>query len=353
MVRLWAAACAALLLVVSCSGPDLAGARCNPDAGCYTDELTCAFDGDAGFHRCRHGDARDGGLAGGAGGGQSGGSAGGGSAGGGSAGGGSAGGGSAGGGSAGGGSAGGGGAGGGSAGGGTAGGSAGGGTAGGGAADSGFPRTLEFTTAPQSINGAQCAAIGIERRELDGGASDGGPLLVQLQANPSAGVTFYASATTCMNPVTSVSMLSGSSSATFSVRATVVGMTTISVSAPNHRPASQLLQTTPGPASVLAFAPATGPAVNRGECGTSTLEIRDSMGNPTTSLTATSITLSGTPASLNAQFYSDEVCGKPTGTVTIPASLPSVTFSFRSDAGTLTINAFSTLTAAMQMRTIQ
>ena len=162
-------------------------------------------------------------------------------------------------------------------------------------------------------------------------------LPVTLAASPSNGVTFYAGAGCSGAATTTLTVPLGTTSATFSFRATKTGTFNLSASAAGYSPGAQDATITPGLANALAFS--TPPAnVSAGVCTALGLESHDAAGNAAPVTAATSVTLTSNPALVT--FYADAACSMVSGNVTLGANTSSATVYFKAtQAGSTTLSA--------------
>ncbi|MBI3184175.1 MAG: putative metal-binding motif-containing protein [Myxococcales bacterium] len=212
---------------------------------------------------------------------------------------------------------------------------------------------LVITTPAQSLAVGVCSAqVTVRSQDAYGNLSNvSASTAVALAANPPAGFTFYSNAT-CTTPVTQVNIASGSSSAGFYFASTASGSITVSVSAALMSGDSQLETLTAGSATSLVFI--TGAeTLAAGDCSKgATVELRDSLGNPSPVAVGTPVALAAAP-SANFTFYSDSGCTVAVSSVNIPSSTARATFYFAGTlAGTVTVTATALGLSANQAETI-
>jgi type II secretory pathway pseudopilin PulG len=154
------------------------------------------------------------------------------------------------------------------------------------------------------------------------------------------------------SPVTTLSIPSGSSTATFYYGDTKAGTPTITAAVSGLTSAIQQEVINQGPPTQLVFTSTkvSGSASASANLGQITVQEEDSFGNPTS--TAETVTLSS--SSPGTSEFSSTLGGSALTTVSIPSGLSTATFYYGdTKAGTPTINAAATgLTSATQQEAI-
>jgi hypothetical protein len=217
------------------------------------------------------------------------------------------------------------------------------------------PTRLVITTPPQTVAAGSCAAP----ITVQGQDSSAVPRAVvadttlSLSSAPAPGLAFYSGAACTGTPVTSVVIPAGADSVDLWFLDTSAGNVTITASSAPLTAATQAETIAPVAPDRLAF---TTSAQSRqaGSCSAiTTLQSRDSYGNPSTVAALTAVALSATPAAAFA-FYSDAACSAAIASVSIPAGGSGASFYFKGTApGAVTISAAAAgLTAATQGETV-
>jgi hypothetical protein len=214
------------------------------------------------------------------------------------------------------------------------------------------PSRIEFQTAPQTVVVGACSAITTVRL-LDAFSN-----VVTAAANTqinlagsTGSIAFYSNAG-CTSAVTSTTVPTGQSSASFYFKGTNAETVTITASSTGLTSASQTQTITPLTPTELAFTSAAQ-AVTVNACSrTATVEARAS-GTPTTVTTSTTVNLSAAPAT-GFTFYANSNCTTPVTSVLIAAGQSSTFFFFKGTTpGTVTLTASSpNLTSATQNASI-
>ena len=228
---------------------------------------------------------------------------------------------------------------------------------------------LTSATQVETINAATANKLAITSATVSGAASNTanlGPITVQLQdtlgnpvttgtsANLSSNTTGTAVFATSINgaSVTSVSILAGSSTATFYYGDTKAGTPTITAATTGLTSATQVETINAATANKLAITSATvsGAASNTANLGPITVQLQDTLGNPVT--TGTSANLSSNTT--GTAVFATSINGASVTSVSILAGSSTATFYYGdTKAGTPTITAATTgLTSATQVETI-
>lgn len=215
---------------------------------------------------------------------------------------------------------------------------------------------LAITSAPFTAVAGMCSptSVSVQTENADGSPYNvTSNTTVTLSSNSTDAPTFYAGAGCGGSAVPSITVNSGSSTATFSYKDNAPGTWTITASIGSGTGQSTATQNeTINP--TLRFS-TTAFAVGVGACsGTITLQTTSGTGNPANVTSDTTISLSST--STGGQFYNSTNCsGSPVTTVTVTSGSHVVNFSYNdSKAGTptLTASAFSGTASVTQQETI-
>lgn len=202
----------------------------------------------------------------------------------------------------------------------------------------GAPASLAFTSAPLTATAGACsAAATVQVQDAFGNpVTLGSPLPVALTTSGVA-VTLYTGA--CTMAATQVTVPAGGSSASFTLRGTVAGTTTVTATAAGLTPGVQVESVTPAPPDRLVFvtAPQTLAA---GACSAvATVEARDPFGNASPVTSATSVALTAAPAT-GFGFFTAAGCTTSTSAVTLGAGAAQTSLSFRgTSAGAVVVTA--------------
>jgi hypothetical protein len=203
------------------------------------------------------------------------------------------------------------------------------------------PNKVVILAPSQSVTADQCsAAVTVQRQDSFGNpVSIGEPALtVTLTATPSTGFVFYSD--NCQTPVTSVEIPEDESQTTFYFRGTKSGDVTVTPSAPDFSGVGRTETISADSAVTLVFTTAEQ-TVTAGSCsGATTVQARDSFGNPAPVTADTVVDLSAVPAP-GLSLFSD-ACTTPLvgGAVTIASGSSSASFYFQDTAaGSVTIFA--------------
>ncbi|HVE85973.1 MAG TPA: hypothetical protein VND93_24120, partial [Myxococcales bacterium] len=216
---------------------------------------------------------------------------------------------------------------------------------------------IAFRTAPQTLTAGSCSAITtVQLQDTFGNPSSLGsdtPLTLQ---STSAGATFHTAAGCGSAPVGGVTVLAGSTTASFFFKDTVAGTPTIRASSAVTTTGSQVETINPGPPVALAFT--TPPqTITVGACsGIATVQTQDALSNPVNLPVTRTVNLTST--STGNTFYSDASCTAVITSVDIAAGTSAASFYFSDTVvGTPTLTAATTgapsLAAANQVETIQ
>jgi hypothetical protein len=200
---------------------------------------------------------------------------------------------------------------------------------------------LVVLTLPQVATAGTCSSqVVVQSQDAQGNALPTSAVTaIRLAATPSEGFRFYSDAS-CTTEVTSVNLAQGTTNASFYFRGAKAGNVTVTVTATGYTGNSQAETINPGPPALVGLtAPASVPA---GTCSlTSSVELRDSQGNPTATSADRAVNLSSSGTSVT--LFSDGACTTAASSVTVPAGATSATFYFRgTQAGTSTLTAIST-----------
>jgi hypothetical protein len=168
----------------------------------------------------------------------------------------------------------------------------------------------------------------------------------------TSGTTFYSDSG-CTTAITSITITTGTSTASFYFKDNVAGNPTLTATPPVLTPAAQAETITPAAANALVFtnAPIT---ITAGNCSATalTLQVRDSFGNDTTVAGNTTVNLTSGSGALS--YFSDSGCTAPITQVVIASGSGLQTAYFKATAsGTTTANATSApLVAGAQNETV-
>ncbi len=189
------------------------------------------------------------------------------------------------------------------------------------------PGLLVFTSGAQTLTAGACSSTAaVESRDAYGNASNAtAATSIALVASPAAGFTFFADAG-CTTAVSSLSLPTGSSSASFHFKGTAAGAVQVAASVAGWTAATQSEKVQAGPPSQLAF---TTPvrALTAGACAVQamTVEARDSFGNTSPVAAATAVALAAAPAA-GFTFYPAAGCTIPASSVSIASGASSASF---------------------------
>ena len=223
--------------------------------------------------------------------------------------------------------------------------------------NAGSAKKLAFTTSPVSGPASSSATLGpitVQLQDAYGNPVTAGTkgVVVKLTSSPTGGIF---SASSGGSHITSITITSGNSSASFYYGDTYTGTPTITASSSscNLTSATQT-ETITGASTKLVFisTPVSGAASNSAELGPITVQVQNASGKAVNVTANTIVTLS---SSSSGGIFSVNSTGTPTTTsVMIPAGSSSVTFYYGdTKAGTPTITAASSpLTSATQTETI-
>jgi hypothetical protein len=217
---------------------------------------------------------------------------------------------------------------------------------------------LVFTTSPVSGAASSSATLGPITVQLEDAygnpvTASGSGTVVKLTSTSSGGIF---AATSGGIHITSITITSGNSSATFYYGDTVTGSPTITVASSPLTSATQK-ETITGVATKLVFlnSAQSGAASNSAQLGPITVQVENVSGSPVNVAVSTTVSLSSNSTGTYI-LNTNQGATSPTGatSVTIPAGSSSVTFYYGDTrAGTPTITAASSgLTSATQTQTI-
>jgi parallel beta-helix repeat protein len=207
---------------------------------------------------------------------------------------------------------------------------------------------LGFTTGPQTLTaGVTSGAITLQLQDASGNpvnAGSGGQL-VSLSTTSKGGTFLDASG----NPITSVTVPAGASSASFYYRDTAAGAPTLAASASGLTSASQQEAVSAAAASKLVYLTAPFALTAGSTSGTVTVQEQDQYGNATTS--AETVSLSSSSAS---GAFQDASSGATITSVAIAAGGSTASFKYADTlAGAPTLAASASgLTSASQQETV-
>ena len=219
---------------------------------------------------------------------------------------------------------------------------------------SGIPVKLAFTTSPQTLTAGICSGIMTVQSQNAGGARANvtSNTLVSLSSTSSTGI-FY-STSVCTTIINSVTIASGTNTASFFYNDTESGTPTITASATGLTSAMQTETVNAAAPSKLVFTTAAQ-TLTAGVCSSIiTVQTQDQFGNPSVETSATTIILS-TSSGSTGTFSTSSTCTPTTNSVTITANTNTANFHYNdTKAGGPTITASATsLTSAMQTETVK
>jgi len=221
-------------------------------------------------------------------------------------------------------------------------------------------KKLVFTTGPVSGTASSSATLGPITVQLEDAYGNpvnasGSGTVVSLGSSSTAGIF---SASSGGSHITSVTITSGKTSASFYYGDTKAGSPTISASSSPLTSATQTETITAAKAAKLVFtsSPVTGPASSSASLGPITVQLEDTYGNPVNAGSGgTTVNLSSSSTGTYI-FNTTKNATSPTGasSVTIASGTSSVSFYYGdTKAGSPTITAASSgLTSATQTETI-
>jgi hypothetical protein len=221
-------------------------------------------------------------------------------------------------------------------------------------------KKLVFTTSPVSGAASSSATLGpitVQEQDAYGNAvtASGKGVVVSLSSSSTAGIF---SATSGGTHITSVTIASGKTSATFYYGDTKADSPTITASSSPLTSATQTETITAAKAAKVVFitSPVTGPASSSTSLGPITVQLEDTYGNPVNAGSGgTTVNLSSSSTGTYI-FDTTKNATSPTGasSVTIASGSSSVSFYYGdTKAGSPTITAASSgLTSATQVETI-
>jgi hypothetical protein len=159
---------------------------------------------------------------------------------------------------------------------------------------------------------------------------------IGLAATPNTDFKFYSDAG-CTAEVTTATLGTGASEASFYFKGTRAGSVTVAITAPGFTGASQVETINAGPPAVIAIAgPVTVQAATCSAAISATL--RDTFGNPATAGSNTQINLNAGGAPLS--IFSNNTCTTSATSVTVQPGSGARDFFVRgTQAGTYTVNA--------------
>ena len=215
-------------------------------------------------------------------------------------------------------------------------------------------RVVFLTPARSATVGACSAVLTLQSRDASGNAAPvAAATAVALGASPAAGFGFFSDAT-CTLAVASVTIASGSSTASFYFKGTVPQPVTVTATPAVLAAASQGELVLPATAPTQLVFTTAPQAVLAGACsGTVTVESRDSFGNTQAVGANTTVNLTAAP-NAGFTFYSDVLCANAVTFVTLASGTSSRSFYFiGTRAGNVTITAAAAgFNSAVQIETI-
>jgi hypothetical protein len=220
----------------------------------------------------------------------------------------------------------------------------------------GTPTQLAFASPPQTVVVGQCSGeVVIETQNATGGAATvTGNTNVTLAATPASGVSFFSDAA-CLSSLSlnRVRVNAGTSRASFYFRASnTPQMVQVRATATGLTAATQDETVIAGPPASLSFT-TLSQTLQAGVCSAAAeVEARDANGNPTTS--STPLSLSVTPAT-GFTFFTDATCTTATTTVPFASGSTRARFYFKGiTGGVVTLSATHPgASAASQSETIR
>lgn len=214
---------------------------------------------------------------------------------------------------------------------------------------------LAFTTASQTLLAGNCSGLATLQSQTSGGAPASVAVATVVNLSSLSTTMGFYSDVNCQNPLSTITIAAGQSTASFHFRDTTAGMPVINATTGGLTATSQGETINPATASRLAFV--TPPrTVVAGTCsGASrvvTVQSQDTFGNASNVGSATTVSLSSMPS--GAAFFSDAGCSMSVSSVVIAAGTNSANLYFshtRSGSLTLTGSA-SGFVNATQAQTI-
>jgi hypothetical protein len=215
---------------------------------------------------------------------------------------------------------------------------------------------LAFLTPPQTLIAGACSTpVTIQFQKADGSpvqfSSD---TQVNLSNDAPSGFTLFGGSGCSGNPITSLTIVAGQNSTTFSFKMTLARPVTLTASAAGMVSGIQVESVNAGAPSQLVL---TTPAqvLVAGNCSSIlTVETRDAFGNPAKVVADATSSLSALP-STSAYFYSDQGCLAGIGNTIIKTNTSSASFYFKGGtAGSVALSVTSpNLSTATQTETVR
>ena len=194
--------------------------------------------------------------------------------------------------------------------------------------------SLSFKTSPISAGVGDCVAVTVERRDQNGQPANPN---YRTEFQPSAsnleGLFFHSDSDCKKDPLSTVSIDEKQTAATFYVRGIQIDARQLLATSTGLERASLNYTLSPGSAAQIAIlSPAKD--IDAGSCSDIILQRQDEFGNPTTSGSKKTVTLSIPTATAQTAFYSgDSSCG-PSEKVTqadFPGQSSSLKLKFKSE----------------------
>jgi hypothetical protein len=219
---------------------------------------------------------------------------------------------------------------------------------------------LAFTTSPQTLTAGACSGIiTIQAQDASGNPVDvgGSGLNVAIYASPD-NVYLDANCTTLAGSGGYwVTIPAGASTTSFYLKFATAGSQVVTTDSDSfgvygYSNASQTETVLPASAAALAFA-TSAQTVTAGQCsGVTTVQVRDSAGNPTMVSGVTPVNLATSPS--GGTFYSDAACTSPITILSIASGGNNVSFYFKNTtAGSPALQASASgLAPATQTQTV-
>jgi len=212
---------------------------------------------------------------------------------------------------------------------------------------------LAFLTPAQTVTAGTCSAVTtVQSRDSFDNPSDAAAAISVGLTSSSTGGRFYSDSG-CTNAVTSVSIASGTRTASFYFQDNQAGSPTLTAAAAGLTAATQVETIVPAAPVKLAFSTPSRQA-GAGVCSPIlTVETRDSLNNASPVASSVPINLSST--STTVAFFSDPLCAvQVSGSISLVSGSSAVSFYFRdATAGSQTLTAGATgFTSASQVETV-
>jgi hypothetical protein len=171
--------------------------------------------------------------------------------------------------------------------------------------------SLAFTTVAQTLTAGSCSAVATVRLRdaFNNSVRVSADTAVALSASPSTGFQFFADSSCTGAAVTSVNIPVNGSDASFYLRGTSAGTSTMSAATSGIPAATQNVTINPGPPTVLTFSQPTLTMV-AGVCTQVTLLVQDTYGNASPVSSNQAVTFSASP-STGFTFSANADCSSP------------------------------------------